>query len=272
MSGRPAVPPARTPESEAAARANANLPRLRLEILQELQQLIDNREARDRIDRGPLAEAKGREHWVLHLLLRAEESSQAHLDRLVGSSYANLNARLQSVEDRLAAFAEADTATRADLIGRLDVLSTTFAERFDRGFAEGTDRIAETASTRLAKELGDAWRPIGESIESFSQGSKAMVQEVSDTYKVATQTRLLLNENARRISDLGRDLLSLEDSLKLVVQRAVEEGVAPIEQRIAQLEARLGIPAPTSEVIAASEPVEAAASEAPKPAEPGPDG
>jgi hypothetical protein len=267
MSGRPATPAARTPESEAAARSNASLPRLRLEVLQELQQLIDNREARDRIERGPLAEAKGREHWVLHLLLRAAESSQAHVDRLVGSSYANLNARLQSVEDRVAANAESDTAARADLVGRLEVLSTMFAERFERGFSEGTERIAETASSRLTKELRETWRPIGESIEAFSQGSKAMVQEVSDTYKVATQTRLLLNENARRISDLGRDLLALEDSIKLVVQRSIEEGLSPLAQRIAQLENRAGIAAPAVDVVATRDPIEAPA-EAVKPAEP----
>jgi hypothetical protein len=271
MSGRPATPAARTPESDAASRSNAALPRLRLEVLQELQQLIDNREARDRIERGPLAEAKGREHWVLHLLLRAAESSQAHVDRLVGSSYANLNARLQSVEDRVAAIAESDTTARADLVGRLDVLSATFSERFERGLTEGTDRIAETASNRLTKELRETWRPIGESIESFSQGSKAMVQEVSDTYKVATQTRLLLNENARRISDLGRDLLALEDGIKLVVQRSIEEGLSPLEQRISQLENRIGVAAPAAEVVAAREPVETP-TEALKPAEPDPSG
>jgi hypothetical protein len=269
MSGRPASPPARGPDPDAAGRAGGNLPRLRLEILQELQQLIDNREARDRLDRGPLAETKGREHWVLHLLLRAQESVQAHTDRLIGSSYANMTARLQSIEDRVASFSESDAAARADLTGRLDVLTNTFSERMDRGFTEGTDRIAETASARLSKELQEAWKPIGESIEMFSQGSKDMVKEVSDTYKVATQTRLLLNENARRISDLGRDLLALEDSLKLVVQRAIEEGLGPLEQRVAQLEARVGLAPPSDEP--GSAPSESAAeSDPPSPAPPDP--
>ena len=39
----------------------------------------------------------------------------------------------------------------------------------------------------------------------------------------------------------------MEDSLKLVVQRAIEEGLAPLEQRIAQLESRAGITAPRPE-------------------------
>ncbi len=253
MSGRPAGFPNRPTESAASGAASPNLPRLRLEILQELQQLIDNREARERIDRGPLAEAKGREHWVLHLLLRAEESSQAHMDRLIGSSYANLTARLQAVEDRLASHAEAEASGRADLAGRLESLNSSFGERLDRGFAEGTDRIAETASARLSKELAERWQPIGESIESFTVGSKEMIREVSDTYKVATQTRLLLNENARRIADLGRDILALEDSLKLVVQRAIEEGLGPLEQRLAIVEGRLGIAPPPPTVPAESD-------------------
>jgi hypothetical protein len=244
MSGRAGPSEARGLEAEGGGRPASNLPRLRLEVLQELQQLTENREARDRIDRGPLAEVKGREHWVLHLLLRAEESSQAHMDRLIGSSYANLTARLQAVEDHLAVLAESENTGRADLTGRVDALGTTFEKRLDQGFAEGTTRIADSAANRLTKELSERWRPIGETIETFTQGTKEMVREVSDTYKVATQTRLLLNENARRIADLGKDLLALEDSLKLVVQRAIEEGLTPLEQRLAQVEARVGIAPP----------------------------
>src|SRR5579862_2455061 len=74
---------------------------LRVEILKELQAMLDDREVRDRVDRGPLAEAKGREHWVLHLLLRAQELSQASLTNLVRTSYTNLTARLQAVEERV---------------------------------------------------------------------------------------------------------------------------------------------------------------------------
>ncbi len=74
---------------------------LRVEVLKELQALIDDRDVRDRLERGPIGETKGREHWVLHLLLRAQESSQTHLDMLIGSAYSNLLARLQSIEDRL---------------------------------------------------------------------------------------------------------------------------------------------------------------------------
>ena len=73
----------------------------RVEVLKELQTLIDDRDVRDRLEKGPLSETKGREHWVLHLLLRSEELSQQHLDTLVGTAYSNTLARLQSVEDRL---------------------------------------------------------------------------------------------------------------------------------------------------------------------------
>ena len=49
---------------------------VRVEVLKELQTLLDEREVRDRLERGPLGETKGREHWVLHLLLRAAEVGQ----------------------------------------------------------------------------------------------------------------------------------------------------------------------------------------------------
>ena len=70
---------------------------------------------------------------------------------------------------------------------------------------------------------------MGESIETFASGSRQVLKDVGDTYRVATQTRLLLNENARRLTDLGRDLVALE------------EGIAPLEQRIAAIESHLNL-------------------------------
>jgi hypothetical protein len=237
MSGRPATGPAP--------------PALRLEVLKELQQLIDNREARDRIDSGPIGEMKGRNHWVFHLLLRAQESAQAHTDRLIGSAYANVLARVQAIEDRVATGQEIDGSTRNEVVGKLDGLSTSIGEKIDRGLADGTERISDAVAARFTHELDERWRPIGESIEVFAVGSKQMLKDVADTYKVATQTRLLLNENARRVAELGKDLLSLEESLKLVVQRTIEATIAPLEERVAQLEAHAGIVPPPPSAPAA---------------------
>lgn len=220
MSGRPSAP-------------SANL---RVEVLKELQQLIDNRDARDRVDRSPLAEAKGREHWVLHLLLRAHEFEQAHLDTLIGTAYSNLLARLTALDDRLARLEEAQTAQGTDLRQRVDQLSHSLSDRVTEGLASASERLGDQLGQGLTQQLDQKWRPIGESVETFATGSRQVLKDVGDTYRVATQTRLLLNENARRITDLGRDLLALEESLKLVVQKAIEESLAPLENRVTALE------------------------------------
>lgn len=227
MSGRPPA----TPSS----------PTLRLEILKELQQLIESREARDRVDRGPLAEAKGREHWVLHLLLRADESMQAHTDTLIGTAYANLLARLQALDDRLDRMEERDQTSSAETKEELAQVSKGFDEKVDLAFDRGVARIQEGLQSRLSENLDEKWKPIGDSVEQFAQGSRQVLKDVADTYRVATQTRLLLNENARRITDLGRDLVALEESLKLVVAKTLEEGLAPLEQRVTALEGHLGL-------------------------------
>jgi hypothetical protein len=227
-----------------SGRAPAPAASLRVDILKELQQLIDSREFRDRVDRGPLAETKGREHWVLHLLLRADELQQTHLNSLIGSAYSNLLARLQSMEDRLARVEELETAATTDVRERIDALSATFSERVDKGIDQGVERMGQDLTRRLGDHLDQKWKPIGESIETFAVGSRQVLKDVADTYRVATQTRLLLNENARRITDLGRDLVALEDSLKLVVTKAVEDGLGPLEARVAALEAHIGV-APT---------------------------
>jgi hypothetical protein len=212
---------------------------LRVEILKELQAMLDDREVRDRVDRGPLAEAKGREHWVLHLLLRAQELSQASLTTLVRTSYTNLTARLQAVEERVQHIEGGQRSLSDDLKGELGGLQGSIKgvveQTVDHGMTEGRDRIG----TALLTDLDAKWKPIGESIETFARSSHQLSKDLSDTYRVSTQTRLLLNENARRMIDLGRDLVALEESLKLALTKALEEGLQPLEDRIAALEGRL---------------------------------
>jgi hypothetical protein len=217
---------------------------LRLDILKELQQLIDNRETRDRVDRGPLAEAKGREHWVLHLTLRALELEQSHVDTLIGSAYANLMSRLESLDDRVTRAEERDRTHQEDVQGKLDRLGTELGAALGRGIQEGTASVSQKVSEQVMKDLDTKWRPISDSAETFAQGSRQVIKDVADTYRVATQTRLLLSENARRMTDLGRDMVALEESLKLVVMKTIEEALAPIEQRVAHLEGQLGVSSP----------------------------
>ncbi len=211
-----------------------------MEVLKELQQLAENREARDRIDRGPLAETKGREHWVLHLTLRALESEQAHVDTLIGSAYSNLLARLQALDDRLGRLEETQTAWSTDIRGRLEQAEGTTGERVDRGVKEGFEKLSGNVESRLSESLDRKWKPIGESVGTFAQDSGQILKDVRDMHHMATQTRLLLNENARRITDLGRDIVALEESLRLSLTKAIEDGLAPLEARVAALEGQTG--------------------------------
>ena len=213
---------------------------LRVEVLKELQTLIDDRDVRDRVDRGPLAETKGREHWVFHLLLRAQELTSTHFDTLVGTAYSNLAARLQSVEDRLQRMEAGETQLNQELKTRLEGMETSLAERVSREVTTGVQSAADKLVTNLTSNLDEKWKPVGASIETFAQSSHQLTKDLSDTYRVSTQSRLLLNENARRIIDLGRDLVALEESLKLTLTKAIEDGLAPLEERIAALEARRG--------------------------------
>jgi len=227
MAGRP-------PSSSSAASS------LRVEILKELQSLIDDRDVRDRLERGPIGETKGREHWVLHLLLRAQESTQGHIDVLIGSAYSNLLARLQAIEDRVERVEGSERSLGDEMKTRMDGLESSVAQRVSKEISSGV----ETSGNQIAKELwanlDRKWKPIGDSIEVFSASAGQLTKDLSDTYRVATQSRLLLNENARRIIDLGRDLVALEEGLKLALAKTIEEGLQPLEERISQLEARLG--------------------------------
>jgi len=202
--------------------------------------MVDDREVRDRVDRGPLAEAKGREHWVLHLLLRAQELSQASLTTLVHTAYANVTGRLQSLEERVQRVEGSQRSLsdeiKTELGGLEAAVRGTVEQSVDHGMTEGRERIG----TALLTDLDVKWKPIGESVETFARSSHQLSKDLSDTYRVSTQTRLLLNENARRMIDIGRDLVALEETLKLTLAKTLEEGLRPLEERIAALEGRLG--------------------------------
>jgi hypothetical protein len=212
---------------------------LRVEVLKELQSLIDDRDVRDRLERGPIGETKGREHWVLHLLLRAQESTQTHLDVLIGSAYSNLLARLQSIEDRVERVEGNGRTLGDDMKSRMDGLETSVSDRVAKEVGTGIEAAASHMSADVTSNLDKKWKPVGDSIEMFSQSAGQLTKDLSDTYRVATQSRLLLNENSRRIIDLGRDIVALEESLKLALAKTLEEGLQPLEERISALEARL---------------------------------
>lgn len=231
---------------------------LRLEILKELQQLTENREARDRMERSPLAEAKGREHWVLHLLLKASEIETAHIDTLIGSAYSNLLARLEAVEDRIGRIEELSSSLDGAVKSRLENLDQLLGDRVDRSLVQGTEKLAAQLNRTVQESLDRKWGPIGEATERFAQGSKQLVKGVDDTFRLAAQTRLLLNDNARRLSDLGRDVVALEDSLKLVVARTIEDGLAGFDQRLRAIERQLGLPPPVEASAAGAPPKSAA--------------
>ena len=233
MAGRPASP-------------SGTASFLRMEVLKELQALIDDRDARDRIDRGPLAEAKGKEHWVLHLLLRGQELSSSHIDTLVGTAYSNLLARLQSVEDRLQRMESGNQEMGQEVKTRLEGMESSLGERVSREVGAGVQLATEKLTSTVIANLDEKWKPVGSSIETFAQSSHQLTKDLSDTYRVSTQSRLLLNENARRIIDLGRDLVALEESLKLTLTKAIEDAIAPLEERIAVLEGRRPAPEATA--------------------------
>ncbi len=229
-------------------------PTLRVEILKELQQLIDERDFRDRLDRSPIAETKGREHWVLHLLLRADELGQSHLDQLVGSAYSNLITRLEGITDQLERLENRVGSAASDTRTRLEKLDTAVGQQIRLGFEEGSSQLAERLAQALNQNLDQKWKPIGDSIETFSEGSRQMLRDVEDTYRLVTQTRLLLNENARRIIDLGRDIVALEESQKLVLSKTIEESLTPLEQRVSALENQLGMASPSTSGAARTSP------------------
>jgi hypothetical protein len=212
---------------------------LRVEVLKELQTLLDDREFRDRIDRGPIAETKGREHWVLHLLLRAQELNQSHVDLLIGTAYSNLVARLQALEDRLQRIEGSGQALGDEVKTRFDGIETALSARVSKEISDGVDAAGKRIGDGMLANLDQKWKPVGESIEAFATSSRQLTKDLSDTFRVATQNRLLLNESARRMTDLGRDLVALEESLKLALTKVLEDGLQPLEDRIAALEARI---------------------------------
>jgi hypothetical protein len=219
---------------------------LRLEILRELQLLDENRDLRDRLDKGPLAAAKGREHWVLHLLLRAAEHQTAHFDFVIAENQGALLGRLEEVEERLRRVEDATTHLRDMLQTLPAALEGGIGDRVQAGLREGATGLEQTLHDSIGRALDDRLPPLGSSIETVAEGSRQAAKTIEDTFRLASQTRQLVTESAHQVSDLGKDLLALEDALKLVVEKAIEEGTASLDRRLSEIERRLSALPPTN--------------------------
>jgi hypothetical protein len=237
---------ARPPPTPSAA--------LRLEILKELQQLEDNREIRDRIDKGPIAAAKGREHWVLHLLLRAAENQTAHIDFVLGANQVALITHLEDLEHRILRMEDATEHLRTTLENWTKSVEGVVGGRVEASLREGAAGLGTSIRDSVLTNIDERLAPIGSSVETFAENSRQTSKLAEDTFRLTTQTRLLVNESSQRVADLGKDLLALEDSLKLVVQKAIEQGNIVFERRLAEIERRLAALAPVPASIGTEEP------------------
>jgi hypothetical protein len=236
---------------------------LRLEILKELQQLEENRELRDRLDKGPISAAKGREHWVLHLLLRAAENQTAHMDYVLGANQVALITHLEELEHRMMRMEDATEHLRQTLEGWSASLEGVIGSKVQSSLLEGASGLGSSVREAVRSALEERLAPVASSVESFAEGSHQVVKLAEDTFRLTSQTRLQVNESAQRVADLGKDLLALEDALRLAVERSIEQGNLLIERRLTEIERRLAALAPPTAPMGTDEPAPEPHGEAP---------
>ncbi|MGB9635862.1 MAG: hypothetical protein ACPL1Y_01250 [Thermoplasmata archaeon] len=182
---------------------------IRMEVVKAITDLANDREARDRIDKGILSHVKGREHWMLHLFLKAMEAQQqetneglSHILTTTNSVYKDLGTKLENVRTEITTNLVPKIKTE---IGEIE------AKNFEK-IAGMIEASFEKVNAGLSKSINESIGKTAEAINAQALETKnltqALARDVGDTFKVATQVRLLISENMRKLNEIADAITS----------------------------------------------------------------
>jgi hypothetical protein len=211
------------------------------ELEKQLNLLSANRDVRDSLDRGSFSIIKGKEHYMLYVLAKLLATNGEHLDEINEFTYNHTTEQFEIFGRTLNEFIEMNRTNMddvKDLITHMDMkLSQTIEKiidiRMDRVVSDIINIVKDTIKSTPVEVSGSNQAINNENLEK-------LITEVSDSYKVITQMRLLLNETHRRIGEISANDETENESIKLAVRLAMEESLGSIKERIGSIESRTG--------------------------------
>ncbi|MCX8173431.1 MAG: hypothetical protein N3F63_02315 [Thermoplasmata archaeon] len=179
---------------------------IRTEVVRAITDLVNDKEARERIDKGILAHTKGREHWILHLLLKALEAQQEYTETgmtylltTTNTVYKDLGAKIEGVNKEI----ENSIPKIKAEVGEIEAKNY---ERLVAMIEESFKKVNEGLGKTINESIGKTAEAINTQALETKNLTQALSRDVADTFKVATQVRLLISENMRKLNEIAEAL------------------------------------------------------------------
>jgi methyl-accepting chemotaxis protein len=185
---------------------------IRMEVVRTITELLKDRDARDRLDKGVLSHTKGREHWILHLMLTAldtlNESSENGFNYILTTTntiYKEMGAKIENVNKEINGIVpklkdELETAEKKNYEQIVALIDASF------------DKLNKNLEKTINDTIGKTAEAIGAQALETKNLTQTLSKDVADTFKVSTQVRLLISENMRKLNEISEivDKLSTE--------------------------------------------------------------
>ncbi len=188
-------------------------------IIKGLKDLSENKEARRKVDESYFKELKGKEHWMLYLLMYAIDNMENELfSAIEGLSNEQKRFEAQTFkaikEER-----EALIKVRKSIENNLRTFEEKMAELLDRRMAEQKEEIAKELENLLEGTLNKSLREIDESISDLSTTIQNMSSGFSDTYKLVSHNQSMIAKIGKKLEEISEDISALDERIGIEISR-----------------------------------------------------
>lgn len=208
---------------------------IRTEVVRALTDLVNDREARERIDKGILSHTKGREHWILHLLLRAMEAQQEFTETSMNYLLTTTNTVYKDLSAKIEGVNLAIDGSIPKIKAGVEEIEQKNYERVAAMIEENFRKVNEGLGKTINESIGKTAEAIGAQAMETKNLTQALSRDVADTFKVATQVRLLISENMRKLNEIAEALEKVQPG-----SGTGTAGTVDVKPLIAEIEARIG--------------------------------
>ncbi len=188
-------------------------------IIKGLKELSESKEARRKVDESYFKELKGKEHWIVYLLMYALDNMEDEffraLEELSKEQKVNENELLRAIKEEREALIKVKKS--------IDAGMENFGKRVERLIEERMDAqraaIAESVSNLVRESLGEPIEEIKEKVSVMEERINSISSGFSDSYKLLSHNQAQINKLGKRIEEISEDLSALEERIAIEISR-----------------------------------------------------
>lgn len=212
-------------------------------IIRGLKDLSESKEARRKVDESYFKELKGKEHWILYILMYALDNLETEFFKAV-ESLSNEQKRFES--ETFKAIKEERNAlikVRNSIDENLKSFEEKMGQILEKRMGEQKEDIAQEFSNILEGTLNKSIKGLDESIKDLYTIVQNLSGEFSDTYKLTSHNQESISKLGKKLDEISEDISALDERIGIEISRIPgAEGAAKAMKELERsIEAMKGI-------------------------------